>query len=97
MQEDMLAMAPQLMRQSLRRRLLLWVVRWAIGFGIIAAIVRYRPDALWLWWAGAAVAGASFLLTVVMHFVLQRRIARAIDNINADGGEAAAFDGEAHV
>jgi hypothetical protein len=36
-----------------RRRLVLWAVRWVIGFAIIAVVVHFQPDWFWLWWVGA--------------------------------------------
>ena len=60
--------------QSLKRRLVLWTVRWLIGFAIVAAVVHFWPSASWLWWASAAIAALSLVSLVTMHFVVQRRL-----------------------
>ncbi len=60
--------------QSLQRRLVMWAVRWLIGFGIVAAVVHFWPSAAWLWWAAAAVAVLSLVTLLLMHFVVQRRL-----------------------
>lgn len=60
--------------QSLQRRLVMWAVRWLIGFGIVAAVVHFWPSVAWLWWAAAAVAALSLITLLIVHFVVQRRI-----------------------
>ncbi|SDK63648.1 hypothetical protein [Microbulbifer yueqingensis] len=60
---------------SLRRRVAMWAIRWAIGFGLIALAVQQWPSATWLWWAGAAVAGLSLVSMLAMHVILLRRTA----------------------
>jgi hypothetical protein len=59
---------------SIRRRLLLWVARWVLGFGAIALAVRWRPTLSWLWWTGAIVAFISLLTLITLHVVSRRRI-----------------------
>lgn len=60
--------------QSLQRRLVMWAVRWLIGFGTVAAVVHFWPSVSWLWWAAAAFAALSLITLLVLHFVVQRRI-----------------------
>lgn len=60
---------------SLKRGLIMWAIRWAIGFGLIALAVKVWPSITWLWWVGAAVAGLSLLSMLVMQLVLQRKAA----------------------
>lgn len=59
---------------SVKRRLIMWCVRWTIGFGIIALVVRFWPALSWLWWVGAGVAVLSLALTVTMSWVVHRRV-----------------------
>ena len=61
--------------QSLIRRLVMWAARWLIGFAIVAAVVHFWPSASWLWWAAAAIAALSLASLVVMHALVQHRIA----------------------
>lgn len=58
---------------SLKRGLIMWAIRWLIGFGLIALAVKIWPSITWLWWVGAAVAGVSLLSMLVMQWVLQRK------------------------
>ncbi len=60
--------------QSLQRRLVMWAVRWLIGFGIVAAVVHFWPSVSWLWWAAAAFAALSLITLLVVQFIVQRRI-----------------------
>jgi len=63
--------------RSLQRRLMLWAVRWLLGFAIIAALVHFNPGLSWLWWVSIGIAGLSLTATLVMHLLMQRRIAKA--------------------
>jgi divalent metal cation (Fe/Co/Zn/Cd) transporter len=67
--------------QSVHRRLCLWGVRWVIGFCVIALIVYWVPRLSWLWWAGGVVAALSLVTTLVMHFILRRKIAAVQSSI----------------
>ncbi|MYM64887.1 hypothetical protein [Pseudomaricurvus sp. HS19] len=69
----------------LRRRIILWVVRWIIGFAIVAVVVRHYPNLFWLWY----VAGAIFLVTPITALLAQRFVAgklgeleKNIENLN---------------
>ena len=42
--------------QSVSRRLILWAVRWIIGFGVIALVVYFQPAWSWLWRVGGCIA-----------------------------------------
>ena len=61
--------------QSISRRLILWAVRWIIGFGIIALAAYFQPEWSWLWWVGGSIAALSLAITLTMHFVMQRKFA----------------------
>lgn len=65
-----------------RKRLLLWAIRWAIGFGLIAIAVYFNPDWSWLWWVGAAVAALSLALIVVSSLFLKRKLARTTQKMS---------------
>lgn len=60
---------------SLKRAIVLWLLRWIIGFGVIAFVVTLWPSFAWLWWAGAAVAGLSLFSMLFMRAVLRRKTA----------------------
>ena len=66
---------------SIRRRLILWVVRWTLGFVAIAVAVQWRPRLAWLWWAGAIVAFISLLTLILVHVVARRRVELARERI----------------
>ena len=61
--------------QAVRRRLILWAIRWLIGFGAIAILTHFWSASSWLWWVGGAVAALSLGATLIMHFIMQRKIA----------------------
>jgi membrane protein implicated in regulation of membrane protease activity len=59
---------------SVKRRLLLWGVRWTLGFAAIAVAVHFYPTLTWLYWAGAGVAAVSLVVTLSIHAFAQRRL-----------------------
>jgi hypothetical protein len=59
---------------SIRRRLILWVVRWVLGFTAIAVAVQWRQSLSWLWWVGAIVAFISLVMLITLHAVSRRRV-----------------------
>jgi hypothetical protein len=59
---------------SARRRLLLWAVRWLLGFAAIAVVVHFYPTLTWLFWAGAAVAALSLVVTLSILAFARRRV-----------------------
>lgn len=61
----------------LGRRMLLWLVRWIIGFGAIAAIVHYQPRLQWLWWVGVGVALVTPLLSWLTRMSIDRQLTQA--------------------
>lgn len=61
----------------LRRRLVLWAIRWTVGFIGIGIAVYLRPTLAWLFWAGAGLAGVSLVLMLTVHRVTVRRLATA--------------------
>lgn len=63
-------------RVSARHHLKLWLIRWAIGFGLIAIVVHMKPDWSWLWWWGAAFALALPAATLAANALLGRKIRR---------------------
>ena len=63
-------------RSSARHQLGTWLIRWAIGFALIAIVVELKPDWSWLWWWGAAFALALPAATLVATAPLHRRIGR---------------------
>jgi hypothetical protein len=67
---------------SIRRRLILWVVRWTFGFAAIAVAVQWRPRLAWLWWAGAIIAFVSLLTLIALHVVARRRVELARERVS---------------
>ena len=49
------------------RRLVLWLIRWTIGFALIALVAALYPEVSWLWWVGIGFA----MLTPVMAMASQ--------------------------
>jgi hypothetical protein len=60
----------------LRQRLLMWAVRWCIGFASIWVVVSFWPNLGWLWWVGAAVASASLAFLLLSRWLISRRLDR---------------------
>ena len=59
---------------SVKRRLVLWAVRWALGFSAIAVAVYFYPRLTWLFWAGAGVAIAFLAVTLSIYAFARRRL-----------------------
>lgn len=67
------------LRQETKRfvgkRIVMWAVRWAIGFAVIGAVTYFYEGLDWLWWAGLGLAGTSLVLMFTMHWVMSRKLA----------------------
>jgi hypothetical protein len=59
-----------------KQRLVMWAVRWCIGFAIIWVVVSFWPNLDWLWWAGATVALASLAFLLLSRWFISRRLDR---------------------
>jgi membrane protein YdbS with pleckstrin-like domain len=85
---------------SVRRRLALWAIRWVLGFAAIAVFVHFYPTLAWLFWAGAAVAALSLVVTLSIHAFGKRRLdvgERRLDEyerIAREAEEKAAINGK---
>jgi uncharacterized membrane protein len=64
----------EVLTASIKRRLLMWVVRWTLGFAAIAVTVYFRPGLSWLFLAGAGVAAASLIVMLSMYAFARRRL-----------------------
>lgn len=62
-------------QQDMKRRILLWAIRWFIGFSIIAVVVYFKPEWSWLWWVGVGFALVTPLTTLVAQKFVDRKIA----------------------
>jgi hypothetical protein len=60
----------------LKQRLVMWAVRWCIGFTIIWVVVSSWPNLDWLWWVGATVALASLAFLLLSRWLIFRRLDR---------------------
>jgi hypothetical protein len=70
-------------RTDVKKRLMLWVARWTIGFGLIWMIISYYPSMIWLWWVGGAVALVSLVALVVGAVLVERKLARVEGQIKS--------------
>lgn len=48
------------------------LILWIVGFSIIGAVIFYRPDWPWLWWAVCAITLASFAYNILIPIRLLR-------------------------
>lgn len=60
----------------LKRRLILWAVRWTIGFAIIGVVVYFNPQWSWLWWAGVGFAALTPLIALISQWLIRRLVRR---------------------
>jgi len=70
-----------------RQRLIIWGIRWIIGFAIIWAIVSFQPQWSWLWWVGGAVALASLALLLSGQWLVNRQIKKTDATIRRASAE----------
>lgn len=64
--------------RDVKRALILWVVRWIIGFLLIWFITGVSGGLRWLWWVGIIAAIGSLVATMA----LKRRMSRKLDRLN---------------
>lgn len=69
-------------RAFLKRRLIMWAIRWAAGFATIGIVVSRNPDWSWLWWVGAAFATLTPTMALVTHFILNRKSRQAREGLS---------------
>lgn len=61
----------------LKRRMILWAIRWATGFAVIAVLVHFYPKWAWLWWVGALLAAVTPIMAFVTYVILDRKSRQA--------------------
>jgi len=69
-----------------KRRIVMWAVRWTIGFALTGVLVSFRPEYEWLWWITGGLALVSLLLLLLGQWLVQRKLAQTttkIDDVNA--------------
>lgn len=76
----------------MRQRLVMWALRWIIGFALIAVIVWYHPDYSWLWWVGAIVALLSLAILLIGQRVLARKFDQTDHRIDKAESEIRSLD-----
>ena len=64
--------------RDVKRALILWIVRWVIGFLLIWFITAVSGGLGWLWWVGIVAAIGSLVATMA----LKRRMSRKLDRLN---------------
>jgi len=67
---------------SLKKRLIMWAIRWIIGFVIIWLITAYYPQASWLWLVGIVTASAFLVFVLAGSWMLKRRFEMAETRIS---------------
>jgi len=72
-------------------RLFRWLLRWSIGFGIIALVTDAYPNVFWLWYVGLGFALISLGFLVIVHFFLKRMTKEIVVEIG-EIGEMADWD-----
>lgn len=58
----------------LTRRIVLWVIRWIIGFAIIGIVVYFKPGWSWLWWVGLGFAVITPISALLSKIFLDRKL-----------------------
>lgn len=64
--------------QDVRRALILWVIRWIVGFALIWFVTAVSGGLGWLWWVGIIAAIASLVATLA----IKRTMSRRFDSLN---------------
>lgn len=82
-------------RSFVKQRLILWTVRWAIGFGLIWLSVSIWPQLSWLWWVGVSVALASLAILLGSKWLIARRFDQTTDRIRQAEAEIIELEQEA--
>jgi Flp pilus assembly protein TadB len=80
-------------KRQLRKQMLMWLIRWTIGFAIIAIIYSYQPGWTWLWWSGIAIATVSLVFNVVLGMMMHRHFRRARQQFKEADAFAASIEG----
>ena len=62
---------------NIRQRLIMWVIRWTIGFGLIWLLVWNWPQLSWLWWVGGIVAATSLVFYLGAYLWMSKQLDRA--------------------
>ena len=73
---DELEVLQQDMTAFFKRGIVLWAVRWTIGFAIIGVVVSFNPQWRWLWWVGIGFAALTPFMTLVSREILRRQVRR---------------------
>lgn len=64
--------------QDVRRALILWLIRWIVGFLLIWFVTAVSGGLGWLWWVGIIAAVASLIATLA----IKRTMSRRFDSLN---------------
>ncbi len=62
---------------SVAQRLKMWLVRWTIGFALIAAIYAFKPEWTWLWWWGLGLAAALPVASLAVTAFFDWKVGRS--------------------
>ena len=72
-QDALESMGDKFLAQT-NRALVMWAIRWSIGFAIIWAVTSWTGQFDWLWTAGIVVAVATLVFTLAMRWVIAHKI-----------------------
>ena len=78
----------------MRQRYIFWIIRWVIGFALIALIVWFYPDWSWLWWVGAGVALFSLAVLIFGQRALRHKMEQTERTVNEAEAEIRALKDE---
>lgn len=59
------------------RRLVLWLIRWTIGFTLIGLVAALCPEMSWLWWVGIGFAILTPFTAMACQWLVSRKIREA--------------------
>lgn len=64
-----------------RGRIVMWAIRWTIGFGIVWAVTSWTGQYYWLWIAGAVVAVISLAINVGFLWFMNQQFSQTADRV----------------
>ena len=59
------------------RRLVLWLIRWTIGFALIGLFAALYPELSWLWWVGIGVAMLAPVTALASQWLVSQKLRQA--------------------
>ncbi len=69
------------------RRVVLWLIRWTIGFAFIGLFAALFPGMSWLWWVGIGFAMLTPVTAMASQWLVSRKL-RQVESALAELQEA---------